>query len=71
MYKYLLFDADDTILDFKRAEEIFLDEFKHENLEVVKREELNNKLDMNFDIYKYNVKDVFEEIQSKLGEKHE
>lgn len=33
--------------------------------------ELNNKLDMNFDIYKYNVKDVFEEIQSKLGEKHE
>lgn len=33
--------------------------------------ELNNKLNLNLDIYKYNIDDAFVEIKSKVGENHE
>lgn len=33
--------------------------------------ELNHKLNLNLDIYKYNIDDAFVEIKSKVGEKHE
>ena len=78
MYKYILFDADNTLLDFDKAEEIsILNTFKYFNIDSKyskKFSEINSSLWRLFEIGGINREEIkirrFELLLSEIGKEH-